>query len=106
MYFEFYSRCFFVKMTSLRNELSSLLKSAGATIKSSNDESTGSTKPNIKSLIPNKEHLAKVIESYYNGTSLVDFAWEKQMEANKFDLSAFEVEGLGEIKVPVSLEVE
>ena len=47
-------------------------------IKSSNDKNTGISNPNIKSLIPNKKHLSKAIESYYKGTTAVDFAWENK----------------------------
>ena len=94
-------------MSSLRNDEPSSKLKAGAPmkIKSSNDKNTGISNPNIKSLIPNKKHLSKAIESYYKGTTAVDFAWEKQIEANKFGFTAFEVEELGEIKIPLSSEV-
>ncbi len=52
-----------------------------------------------------KQHLAKVLELHNNGVVMGDFAWQKQMRPDEIVLSAFVVQGIGEIKVPVSHEV-
>ncbi len=62
------------------------------------------TNSKSKSLV-DKELLAKAIELYCQEKTLEGFAWGKQMQADELAFSSFEIEELGEIKIPVSQKV-